>query len=497
MKSHLLPAVILTALAAVTACDGKPTEKKGAGASVRPESIIITARDCFPEGSRRWIPIEGESASVQAQRGQSATIYIDGSGSMAGYLRGGRRGERPFEELVNDIPGSVGADATQTAYVLFGKALHPVEGDALNTLSRISTYACANGQDCDNQESRLDAVLRDITAKNGNHLSVVITDLWLSNSDLATSGSTALNQPIQKLLASGQSIAIYGLDAPYEGRVYDLPSGRDDVSASRRPLYILAVGSSERLRRLDESLRQSPSPFIHQVFTSGDARRTLFTRTPETAAGAETTPFVAHPALRAGIVLRAREGLRVQQLMLSRSAARQARVAVGRPGATRTAVIPTWSGPDEAAIAPGAVWAGDLSVRTSVWRQKRESGACRASDWEDAGRFNGGWRSASEGTQRTFALDPALVADQLNPGTYLIVGEIARSTLTRPNPATAWMREWSFSPATEADIVADRPRLFPTLNLAETARLMENALADAGPESPSVAGFSVVIQVKN
>lgn len=494
MMSRVLPVVALTALVAMAACGEKKADKK-APAPTAP--VAMTARDCFPEASRRWIPIESDATPAATARGEAATIYVDASGSMAGYLRGGRRGERPFEELVNDVPGSVGADASALSYVMFGRELRPISGASIDTLSQVATYACGRAADCDNQESRLDAVLNDIAAKTGDHLAVVVTDLWLSNSELTTSGSTALNTPIRRLMDAGKSIVVYGLEAPYQGAVYDLPGGRTDVTASRRPLYLVAIGSSRRLNALDDSLRQSPSPYIHQAFSGGTVRRALFTRTPETRVAAEPVPFEGrHPALRSKILLTARQGLRIQQLELSRGAARQARIAAGRPGAPQ-ATTPAWTGPSAAAIAPGAVWTGPLEVRTRIWRQKRDEGRCRASDWEDAGRLGGGWRPAAADGERTFALDPADLADQLNPGTYLIVGEVARTTLTRNNPATEWMRDWSFSPANEADVLADAPSVFPTLNLSETARLLENALAASGSGSQAVAGFSVVIEVKN
>ncbi len=497
MMSRMAPPLFLAVLA-LAAC--KPDAKTGEEGEKPPPTpaVVRTARDCFPEAARRWIAIDDNVATAAARATGPATVYIDASGSMAGYLRGGRRGERPFEEFVTDAAGSIGLNQAPVAHVLFGRALRPLDGAQLNTLARAETYACNGQPDCDNQESRLDLVLRDIADKPIDHLSVIVTDLWLANSELTTSGSAALNTPLRRLLTD-RSIAVYGLDAPYSGQVYDLPSGRTGVSAARRPLYIVAVGSAARLRALDESLRQSPSAYINQAFSGGAVRHALFTRTPETARAAVARPFTltASPVLRPSTVIRARQGLNIQQLELARGAARQARVASGRPGARPAAPHPGWTGPDPAAIAPGAVWSGELTATTRLWKQKRDGATCRASDWEDAGLLEGGWSPGGQEGQRTFTLDPARLSDRLSPGTpYLLVGEVARVGLTRSNPATAWMREWSFSPATEADVLADPPALFPTLNLAETARLMENALADSATEPQTVGGFAVVIEVK-
>ncbi|MEI9852289.1 MAG: hypothetical protein WDN24_17145 [Sphingomonas sp.] len=67
----------------------------------------------------------------------------------------------------------------------------------------------------------------------------------------------------------------------------------------------------------------------------------------------------------------------------------------------------------------------------------------------------------------------------------------------QPNPATAWFRDWSFSTADGA--AAGRTgngAFFRTLNLAEFARLLENALADAAEHNPGpITGFTFAVEV--
>jgi hypothetical protein len=65
---------------------------------------------------------------------------------------------------------------------------------------REDPYLCtgalaATAGTCDNQESRLDVVLRKVAESPAGTLSVIVTDLWLSTSDLAASGPVAVGAP--------------------------------------------------------------------------------------------------------------------------------------------------------------------------------------------------------------------------------------------------------------------------------------------------------------
>ncbi len=108
-------------------------------------------------------------------------------------------------------------------------------------------------------------------------------------------------------------------------------------------------------------------------------------------------------------------------------------------------------------------------------------------DWRPEGRSDDGWRGDA------YALTPSALAT-VPRGTYLLVGNLRRTGLESPNEATRWMREWSFDASGEK--AALQRRTMPTLNLAETARLMENALAQAAERRPvDIGGFAAAVQI--
>ncbi len=443
--------------------------------------------DCFPAAARPFLP-HAPSATARAAASGPATLYVDGSGSMSGFLRAATGRERPLQDLVSpDL--LAGALRTTVGFRRFGEAIHPVPPAEVADLAAPGSYACKPGAACDNAESRLDRVFAEIAAQPAGAVSLVVTDLWLANPQARTSGVVDMAAPLARIFETGRSVAVYGLAAPYAGRVYDLPSGRADVAASRRPLFLVAVGPDARLRTLDEGLRASPSELLQAGLADGRVRRSLFTRTPGAVGGARSLsapggggPLIAAP------VLAAHEGVRIAQVAISRRAARQAASGRGPAGA---GAPPRWSGPDPAGLAPGAVWSGPLQPQLVAYESRGET--CRPErDWRDFGRLEGGW-TAGPGDRWSFALTPATLGD-LRPGRYLLVGSLVRTGLDQPNPADRWMRDWSFAPGDPER--AGAGGVFPVLNLAETARVLETALAaDARARPAAVDGWTAAVRV--
>jgi hypothetical protein len=139
---------------------------------------------------------------------------------------------------------------------------------------------------------------------------------------------------------------------------------------------------------------------------------------------------------------------------------------------------------------PGAVWSGPAQGSTKVWRLKG-SAPCAPDAWTPLADYPSGWSG------QTFTLAASDASARLpKGGTYLLAGSLQRTGLESPNPANAWMREWSFNPSTAPAVLAAKPAVFPTLHLAETARILETALDQAARARPTeLAGFTVVVRV--
>lgn len=453
-------------------------------------SHVDDAVACFPPDARPFLHREGAGrGGAEEPAATRATIYVDRSGSMGGYLVGATGDERPLQDLIRVLPDALQQGGTSVGYVAFGTRLLPQPAAERDALMRPDFYSCRSrtDADCDNQESRFDLVLRDVEAKP-DEMALMISDLWFVNSQVRTSALTDLAAPFAGILSKGRAVAVYGIPARFRGPIYDLPSapGRVDF-AGRHPLFLVAIGTDDQLDRLHARIAEGGSPYLAGAVGDGTIRRTLFTLTPSRPGPRDAEPLVGgHPAVVRAPVIGSLPGVRIQQLTIDKGAALRSRgVDAG----------PVWRGPEPAAVQKDAAWAGTLQGRTRVWERRGER--CLPTDWIEGRGIEGLWSPAGDAALR-FRLDPRVVAAGVGrPGTYLLVGQVDRTALAIPNPASRWMRDWSFSASqspsgrSEAGVP-----FFPTLHLAEVARLMEGALAEAARRRPRpVAGFDAVVRV--
>jgi hypothetical protein len=449
--------------------------------------------ECFPKDAALWVAGETQPSSFEGRRdaGGPVTVYVDASGSMVGYLDGATDSERPFHDLVATLPTMFASGGTTpVSFRSFGTRIREVGAGQHTQLVERGYYSCANRSraDCDNQDTRLDLVFGEIQGQP-DQLSIIVTDMWFSDPASVTTGLVPLAQPLEEILASGRSVAVYGIRAPFRGNIYDLPGGATAPLSGHRPLLVLAVGPDDRVRRFSEQLSRSPSSQLARGFSDGSVHQSVFTLNPAVGSTRSAEPLGSgeDPRVRQAQVFEAIEGVQVQQFRIDRTRANR------EP--EEPLPLPAWTGPDDQAFMPNAVWRGPLSTRLLVWNRSGQQ--CVPEDWDEPTITSLGW-SEAPGSARRFTLDPgAFVGEFRRPGTYLVTAQVARTSLNEPNEANGWLREWSFGAHQGLDAArAENGRFFRTLHLAEFARLLENSLADAAERDPGpIIGFTFAVEV--
>lgn len=445
-------------------------------------SVNLDGASCYPEAAKPWIGESVKAPTVATQDpGGAYSIYLDGSASMVGYIRGTTAESRPLPDLVGMLPKLEGVDHSKAEVVRFDRKFTTIANKDLAAMQAETGYLCPAGNaNCDAQESHIDQALAKIAGADAGGLSIIVSDLWLANSEVLTTDGVALSKPLADIFRSGRSVAIYGFESPYSGRVNDLPSGSRNVTASRRYLFMVAAGPLKRLQALHSAMETAPSRSLAADLKSGKAHYSLFTLEPSVAAAGGEQEFTLAPKspLAKTSFLPVRSGVKIQQFRLDKAQALKATTPVGA----------IWSGQGAVQPLPGAVWEGKGEGQTSLFRMTGGKCLPKAGDWRAEGEVKGGWSDNGD-----FRLDPAALA-ALPAGRYLLVGALRRTSLLSPNPATQWMRDWSFDVSTEAQAV-HRPAM-PTLNLAETARLLEVTLLRAAQERPmNIGGFAVAVEI--
>jgi len=482
--------VALSGLLVLAGCGGE-----GSGAPTNRDPL-----SCFPKEAQRWIartgakPSPSESTAMAKAKTKNATIYVDRSGSMVGYLKGATNLERPLQDLVSTLPTSLELEGMETAFRTFGTTISdelPLDAGAL--LSG-DAFICKPGKVCDNSETRLDAVLNEVQSKK-HELAVIISDLWFTNSEIESTGIASLQPALTALLTDGKAIAIYGIDAPFNGKIYDLPkAGTGIVSVpyvGRHPLYVMVIGDKQAVLAFEQGLRNSGSKGLAEGRANGRIVRSLFSVDPGPINHLERQPLSngQHPRVqRASFAAPA--GVAIQKFVLKDG-------ALNEPGKAAPAV-PQWTGPKPEYFLNDAVWSGPTETRTRVWMRNGET--CTSHDWVDQGSSPAGWsQEAAVGGQRTFSLSPDRFGAMLSAkGVYLLTGETRRLSVDLQNPATAWMRgPWNLAAEQAEEASRANPQVFPTLNLSEFARIMEAALAKAAQnKNQPIIGFSILVKVE-
>ena len=242
---------------------------------------VQAASGCLPAGVEP-LPSPVSDAPVTAVRAPAASVFIDVSGSMAGYVARPRAapaghpadpGEpRAFRDVVLSLPELAASVADSLHLFAFGTTIRPIGIPDLARASDPRFYA--------DQNSRIQDALGRMNALPPDEVGLLITDLFLSG-DEVFAGAASLRAPLASILDGGRSIALVGVRSGFAGTIYDIPGVKPYTAASERPFYILATGPMPAVSALLQRLRTellSPLPPTRD----GSARfnMVVFTREP-------------------------------------------------------------------------------------------------------------------------------------------------------------------------------------------------------------------------
>lgn len=398
---------------------------------------------------------------------------------MIGYVRAATASVRPHGDLLAVIDSFSSRRSAPVSYARFGARIAPIPAAGASAYARTEPYDCRG---CDNQESRIDEVLKVVRQPAAGRLTLVVTDLWLNNTAFMGSSQVALGGPLTDILRQGRSVGVIGIRAPYSGKIYDLSSQGPYAGARERPLFILAIGSEAEVGAFYSALIQSGSP----SFAPDRLQYSLFS--PASGNPWRAAPRGAFRAEGVGAI----QGAAVPSLMVP--GLQQFRYKPGKGGRI-VGVIDAAQG-----TAPGAVWSGPLSATTRVWMLSDPGGLkrCKAGTWVTFAPLRGAWTTLTgRPTSAQLALTPRTAAGLAVGRTYLIAGYLGATTLNSPNPANKWMRDWSFTPAQEAALVRSHPSFFKVLNLADLASILEASVDRVKPPSGRVqAATAFLVKVE-
>lgn len=466
IAAALRPLCLTGMILALSACGKDEDQAEG-------QAPQVSTNACVPADSLRatFKPF-GE-----VKRASKIAIYVDGSQSMSGFANATTRELRAIGDLVTLLQARA-SNYEEASFHAFGKSIREISSNELNAYGTPQPYNCRG---CDNQESRLDNVLNAAAAAGSDTLSVIITDLWLDNKSFVGSPQVALGEPLRAALAEGLSVGVIGIQAPFDGAVYDVPGVGTYRGASSLPLYVLAIGPEEDVASLEIAFKQSGA----RSFDDARMRYSLFSKEPNNpfvnvslrsvGAGASRGIVNRHPSLKS-----------LPQYVLDVDVARAQKGMLGR-------TIPI-----DANLREGLVWRADLAERTDAWRlvSKDALSTCSKDAWQSLSEISDLWEERDGGEKATFSFDHR-ISEKLVPGNiYYVETHLGSNEVGVPNAANQWMRDWALNADNAPTLVQQGEGPFKTLNLSDLAQILEQELARQAEGGREVASFGFLLKVE-
>ncbi|CBS86080.1 hypothetical protein [Azospirillum lipoferum] len=207
-------------------------------------------------------------------------LYLDGSGSMRGFVT--VRGESPYLEALRFLPQSLARSAIGMQVFRFATGIEPrphsgkLEAEILSD-GFYRTQAGGSNTQVSAGATHLHEVLRR-AASESDTTSVIVSDLFLSAAEVHGGDSGPLRKTLADILHKDLTVAIIGVQAPFNGRVFDLATTPSGVQLTNgfRPFYVLLVGPDARVRSMYDTLRSE----VLEGMPAGSHHLAVYSRRP-------------------------------------------------------------------------------------------------------------------------------------------------------------------------------------------------------------------------
>ena len=186
-------------------------------------------------------PVEIATVETVAEGQIPVDVYMDATVSMQGYttISNGNL-YRTLPDFLTDIGDSMG----EVAFYKFGADVTKLSGREHRAYSSPAPYT-----------EIITAVHNVVDTANEEHLSVIVTDLFESDSDW----SNVTKKLKDKYFAKHLAVAVIGIKNPFNGDIFDVGLNAlkynynsGDDPARYRPFYLLVMGKEQKVREFME-----------------------------------------------------------------------------------------------------------------------------------------------------------------------------------------------------------------------------------------------------
>ncbi|WP_164117580.1 hypothetical protein [Sphingorhabdus sp. Alg239-R122] len=463
------------------------------------EEIAETAQQCVPAQVSSILGINGAVKAAPAK----INIYFDGSGGMAGYVSPSLGSANAIGNLISATRNFTQSGLYQNGqgeivFRSFGtKVSDPIAQP--ESFARPAAYRCPQGG-CDNQETRIDTLLRHINAerRQGNaartELNIIVTDLMLDNKDAVDSFEASVGGQLRTaVIEENLAVGIMGVRTGFNGNIYH--EGRRFNAKVRRPLVLLMIGQPKHVRAYRDYLQTSEIPgFSKTSADQGDMAFALFGQ--EAGAMQLTEPQVRKTG--SGFAkTRVTKDERLLALFgnLPQFGARKSDAAGGEGAglAMRLAA--------NANVADYEITGNKPRYTSSVWRlnaNMADNAACAPNAlWSKTAALpSDGWIVEGQDVGYLLTMDRLDTSSMRSKGTYLVQLVAGQSGLAVPHEAAAWMDDWAMAPEQiTSNLTSGKPGIGAP-GLSRLRRILETELDTKGRDSIPRSATHFILRVE-
>ena len=207
--------------------------------------IAIFSSGCSSDNTPVTLPQDFQRPPENVPEKVFIDVYLDATYSMRGYttLAAGNV-YRTLPDILGDIGGSMG----EIKFYRFGEDIQPLDGREYRRFSSPDPY-----------DELITAVHNVIEKSDSSHLSIIVTDLFESDSDW----SNVTQKLRDKYFANHLAVAVIGIKNSFDGDIFDVGLNAAkfnynsyDTPERFRPFYLILTGAEVTINDFMEKFRE-------------------------------------------------------------------------------------------------------------------------------------------------------------------------------------------------------------------------------------------------
>ena len=253
-------------------------------------TIVNSNAACLPTNFKQPdIPI---NTSINEDLKDKVHVWYDASLSMSGFTKSQSEEVNLFGPILNSLQQASQSLGTETSYNTFGSRFQTIDENRASLVTTQEFYKCTQSAQACAQKDRINGISKvlNVAKKNQDSTVIIVTDLFLSTSETLAKNAEKIKSPLRQIFNNGQSVGVFGISSSFNGKISGIPTGdglgyASYSKATKRPFYIIVIGSGENInfireklennQKLQDKLAEDPDAYHFSMITSNVIQKNL------------------------------------------------------------------------------------------------------------------------------------------------------------------------------------------------------------------------------